>query len=286
MKPGWILSLCLFAPVALAQSNPADEWGGVPASPNAQTPPPATPPPVFSPEATPPPPAPPPGYVPPPSAPIAPAVRPQLETRPPEEPNNTSMYGAPALGLLKRGQSLYLGFPLIGARLAMGLHDRVDFGIGFLSFWGLMNGPEAFLKVNVFQGTRWSAAVSAEGSYMFFNTRAPREVRGPRWISGLRNGNASLGGVLSYKGDHPRAARLFLDLRYLMSFDTEPFARDPLSGVPANLQLGHNVLVRMGAEMPLGAKTSFVFKLGVDVHGRYEDAPVMPNCAIGIVTGL
>ena len=111
-------------------------------------------------------------------------------------------------------------------------------------------------------------------------------MRGPRWLTGRRNGDLSPGLVLSYQGDHPRAARLFLELRYLMTFDTEPFAKDPLNGVPPSLIVGSNISVHAGAEMPLSARTSFVFLLGLEGHFRADDAPVMPVCSLGLVIGL
>ena len=93
--------------------------------------------------------------------------------------------------------------------------------------------------------------------------------------------------IVSYQGDHPRAARLFIALQYMLTLDTEPYQRNPLGGVPASIQYGHNVLVRIGAEMPLSAKTSFVFLLGLDIHGRTDaDAPVMPVCSVGLVTSI
>ena len=62
--------------------------------------------------------------------------------------------------------------------------------------------------------------------------------------------------------------------------DTNPTAPS------TNLLFGHNVLMHFGAEMPLSARTSFVFMLGLDIHGRSDDAVVMPVASLGLVTGL
>lgn len=206
--------------------------------------------------------------------------------RPVLEPNTISMFGARSLGFLNRGEMFFLGFPLLGIRLAMGVSERFDFGIGFDSFYGMMNEPLVMMRFNFYRGTNWSMAATLEGGWAFFTQRASIDLRGPRWLTGRRNGNVTPGVVFSYQGDHPRAARLFLALQYLMTFDTEPYQKDPLGGVPSSVQLGHNGLIRAGAEMPLSAKTSFVFLLGLDVHGRTEDSIVMPVCSVGLVTSI
>ncbi len=245
---------------------------------------------------TPPPPAPPPAPAVAPSEPRTPAVSDSRAvssapttaraTRPTLEPNTVSMFGGRSLGQWGRGQMIYLGFPLIGIRLALGLAERIDFAIGFDSFYGMMNHPLVGVRVNFFRSANWNMAAVIEGGPAFFTTRASVDTRGPRWLTGRRNGNVMPGIVFSYQSDHPRAARLFLQLSYLLTFDTEPFQDAPLGGVPASVQLGHNGLIRAGAEMPLSAKTSFVFLLGLDVHGRSRDSIVMPNCSVGLVTSI
>ncbi len=222
------------------------------------------------------------------NGPVAPGSWPTiaLKTRPPEAPNRVSMFGAPALGQWKRGQSLVLGFPLLSLRLNMGLLERLDLGVGFDSFYGAMNEPRLVAKYELGGSEQFRLAVSVEGGIAFFNQRASREVRGPRWITGHRNFNVSPGVIFSFQGASPRAARLYLDVRYLLAIDTEPFATDPLNGVPSSLVLGHNVTTRFGAELPLSERTSFVCGAGLDIHGRSGDSPVMPNVVLGLVTGL
>jgi hypothetical protein len=187
---------------------------------------------------------------------------------------------------LKRGQSLVLGFPLLSVKFNIGVLDRLNVGVGFDSFYGAMNEPTVQAKYEVGNGERWRFAVGLEAGVAFFNQRAALENKGPRWITGQRNFNVAPGVVVSYQGENPRGARFFLDARYLLAFDTEPFATDPLNGVPSSLVLGHNAVVRGGAEIPLSERTSFVFCLGFDVHGRAEDARAMPHISLGLVTGL
>ncbi len=265
--------------LAIAQTNPDEEWGGFPVDPNA--PPPAPPPAPLPPADGRVPLAPPPAYPggPPRSGIAGPAPV-------PDEPNNTSVYGAPALGQWKRGQTIFLGFPLLGLKLAIGLAPILDFYAGFESFYGVMNEFSTGFKVQILRGSNWSFAASVDGMLALFTQRASKEVRGPRWITAHRNYGVSPGLIVSYQGDKPRSARLFLEARYLLSFDTEPFARDPLNGVPPGLVLGHNAVVHFGAEMPLSARTSFVFLLGLDVHGRSDDSLAMPVASLGLVTGI
>ena len=271
-----IAGLCCSA-LALAQTNPDEEWGGLPVNPNAPPPPPPSrvPAPLSGVDPLEPPPAAP-GEV--PRAGIG------IANSPPVEPNTVSMFGGPTLGQWKRGQAIFLGFPLLGIKLSIGLLDRLDFSIGFESFYGVMNEFHAGFKIGIFRGTNWSMSATVEGMLALFGQRATQEVRGPRWLTGHRNYGGTAGVILSYQGDSPRAARLFLDARYLLSYDTEIFAKEPLSGLPS--PVGHNILVHFGAEMPLSARTSFVFLLGLDIHGRSDDAVVMPVASLGLVTGL
>jgi len=275
----FLFVICALTGLTAAAQNAADEWVAPPER-TVQPGPvaaPFTPAPMQEPSA--------------PAAqpqPVSPGAWPQVSVRQrvPDAPNRVSMFGAPALGQWKRGQSLVLGFPILSLRLSIGVLDQLDVGVGFDSFYGSMNSPKIHAKFELGGNDMVKAAVGLDAGLAFFSQRAAREVRGPRWITGYRNYNLSPGFILSYQGLSPRAARLFLDLRYLLSFDTEPFATDPLNGVPSSVALGHNVLIRGGAEMPLSERTSFVFGLGLDIHGRAADSRVMPSIALGLVTGL
>jgi hypothetical protein len=205
---------------------------------------------------------------------------------PAEEPNTVSMMGAPTLGQWGRGQLFVLGFPLLSVRVAFGLAPWFDFGVGFDTFYGTMNEPVGTLRLRLFQDDVWSLALSFEGGYAWFTQSAARENRGARWITGRRNINLSPAFVVSYRGASRRAARLFFEARYLMALDTEPVAQRPLGGVPPDVVVGHNGGLRGGAELPLSSKTSFVFRLGLDFHGRSEDSVAMPVCSVGLVTGI
>jgi hypothetical protein len=268
-----LILLSLVAVPAFAQENPDEEWTPLPGD-KAAPPPEAPQTPVL------------PSPAPPPREPLPSPRASLVQPRPVLEPNTVSMFGARSLGFLTRGETIYLGFPLLGIRAAMGITDRIDLGLGFDSFYTMMNEPRLLFRWNFFRGPNWSIAAGLEGGYAWFTTRASEDTKGARWLTGRRNINVSPGFTFSYQGDHPRAARLFLDLHYLLAIDTEPFQRDPLGGVPASIQFGHNVLLRAGAEMPLSAKTSFVFLLGLDVHSRVEDSPVMPVCSVALVTSI
>ncbi len=209
-----------------------------------------------------------------------------VSPRPVLEPNTVSMFGARSLGQWTRGEMIYLGFPLIGIRLSIGLLERLDVGVGFDSFYTMMNEPRLTFRYNFYRGTNWSLAAALEGGYAWFTTPARADVHGARWLTGRRNGNIVPGLMVSYQGDHPRAVRLFASLQYMFTIDTEPFQDQPLGGVPSSVVYGGNVLLRLGAEMPLSAKTSFVFQLGGDYHGRDRDSVVMPVFNVGIVTSI
>lgn len=115
-------------------------------------------------------------------------------------------------------------------------------------------------------------AVEGEGS--FFATPTVSENRGARWITGHRNFGLSPQALLSYQATG-RSPRLFAQVDYLMTFDRE-----------SPTLLGHNARAHLGAELPLSPMASFVFRFGLSIHGRPEDAPVMPSAALGLVIGF
>ena len=274
MRRALLLSLLSSVAFAQAQPQPEEEWQSLPNAPAPTAPslPALTPPPA---------PSQPPG----PSA-MTPLPDVRQRLRPREEPNSVSMFGAPALGQWKRGQAFVLGFPFFQIRASIGLLDNLDVGVGYDSFYLLMNEVRLLVKYGFGKGSGVTFALAFEGGAAFFNQRASKETRSTRWISGRRNFNFAPGAVLSYQAASLRAARLFVDMRYMLTIDTEPFATTPLQGVPASFLLGHNVLTKVGAELPLSDRTSFLFSLGLDVHLRPDDSPVMPSVAVGLVTGF
>ena len=280
---GAVMVGVLLSGAARAQS-PEDEWGGArptTVAPADPAPPPLPPPLPF---ADPPPPPPAPVYGSPP------ALRPRPEVvarvRPPEERNQISMLGAPSLGAGKRGQMVLLGFPLLSLRLLFGVSERFDIGVGYDTYYFLMNEPRLVARMSLVKSEKWSLAASLEGGYAFFAQRASREARSSRWLTGRRNINISPALVAAYQGTRSRDARVFFELRYTLALDTEPYATDPLVGVPPAVVGGHNVSLKGGAELPLSSKTSFVFAFGFDIHGRDVDAVVMPGASLGLVTSL
>jgi hypothetical protein len=206
--------------------------------------------------------------------------------RPTEPRNDVSVTGASSLGSLNRGELVLLGFPLIQLRVLMGLGDRFDLGLGFDSYYFMMNEPRLVSRLTIVRTESFAFAAKLEAGYAFFTQRASRETRGARWLTGHRNINVQPSLVISYQGSAPRAARLFFEAGYLLALDTEPFATDPLVGVPPAVVAGHNLLLRGGAELPLSSKTAFVLTFGFDVHGRANDSVVMPSAGLGLVTSL
>lgn len=112
--------------------------------------------------------------------------------------NEVSVHGAPTLGQWKRGQSLTLGFPLITLKAAIGLFDRLDFGLGFETYYFLTFEFLAFIKVGLVRGTSWSFSLAVEGEGSFFTTPAAAETRGARWLTGHRNYSVSPQAILTY----------------------------------------------------------------------------------------
>jgi len=282
-----LLFALLTSTAVLAQSKAPDEEWVSPFSADAGT----SPPPARAPAPTwnSPPPAPVAPVSPPPPAPtvVAPSMRVIAPPKPPpEEFNTVSVYGAPALGQWKRGLGIYMGFPLLGAKFALGLTDHIDAGVMFDSMYGVMNDFRLHLKWQLVDRKNWTAAFVADGGYALFASSPQAEGSGPRWLTGRRNWNLNPGLLISYRGDSPHSPRLFLDSRCAIAFDTQPYEVDPLSGVPGSVQTSANFTSRAGAEMPFSAKTSFLFMFGFDIHGRSTDSPFMVDVSVGIVTSI
>jgi hypothetical protein len=265
------LVICLLPSMAFAQGQPEDEWKSLP-----NTPVPTAPPPTPTPVA----PRNPPLAVPPAQRLYAPRLRPR------EQPNSVSMFGAPSLGQWKRGQAFVLGFPFLQVRAALGVSEALDIGVAYNSYFLFSHEVRLLVKYGFGKGDGVSFALAFEGGGAFFNQRASKETRGARWITGSRNFNFSPGAIISYQAASLRAPRLFAEVRYMLTVDTEPFATTPLQGVPARFILGHNVLTRLGAELPLSERTSLLLSLGLDGHLRPDDSPVMPSASVGLITGF
>lgn len=273
----------LLSGAALAQTS-EEEWGGFEPPPAASAPQPEVapaPPPDLPPQA------PPPVYAPPPvTQPMGPRAEVLSRVRTPMERNERSVWGAAPLGAGNRGQSVVLGFPLLDVRALFAVGDRVDLGLGFDSYYFMMNQPKAVVRVNLMHTRTVSLAAQLEGGYAFFTQRATLESRGARWLSGRRNVNINPSLVLSVQADKPRAARAFFAAHYLLTLDFEGYASSPLGGVPPAIIVGHNGGVRAGGELPLTSHTAFVVFFGLDVHGRDVDSIVMPTGGVGLVTSL
>ncbi|MCI0570276.1 MAG: hypothetical protein L0Y66_05965 [Myxococcaceae bacterium] len=222
---------------------------------------------------------------PPVTAPVA-QPRPFPPPPRPEDFNQVSLFGGQALGAGHRAVGAFLGFPLLGFRGAVGITSWLDLGLGFESFYGVMNDVRAFARFNLVGGGRWDVSVVLEGSRAFFAQKPMVEDRGARWLTGRRNWNAAPGVMVSLRGASPHAARLFADVRYHLAVDTEPFQEDPLGGLPPEVVTFHNVPVRFGAELPFSPTTAFLAQFGFDIHGSPRDAPFMPVIGVGVVTSL
>ncbi|MCA2977561.1 MAG: hypothetical protein INH37_04700 [Myxococcaceae bacterium] len=272
----------LLPSLALAQGQPDEEWQALPGSAPRPAPGPAAAPPLVAPPPVPlPPPTPAPSF---PRAP--PPALTGLALRRREPPNQVSMFGAQPLGKLKRAQAFVLGFPFVQVKAALGVLDQFDVGLSYETLYLTHHEVRGTAKYGFAPSPGWWLALAFEAGGAVFNTRASREVQGARWLTGRRNFNFAPGFIVSFQGSTVRAARLFVDLRYVLAIDTEPFASTPLQAVPASFIAGHNAQARAGGEFPLSERTSFFFAFGLDLPFRPEDAPAMVNVAVGLVTGF
>lgn len=183
------------------------------------------------------------------------------------------MLGGRALGHLRFGGHVTLGFPMIDVKFGVGLSERFDLSVGYSTYYVLSHEVVGQARVELFEVSGFRMMVSVLGSGAFFLTAPQDEERGVRWLTGRRNFNVSPGLLASYQsGAHPRAARISLEVRYWLAIST----------TPGEALLGHNVMVRGTAELPLSNRVAFLLSFGLDVHGRAEDSIVMPSSTLGI----
>lgn len=212
--------------------------------------------------------------------------RPPKPPAPPLSPNRYGLYGGRSLGAGHLGVGLEVGFPFVSARAVYGVLPRLDLGLGVDSVYGLMIEPRASARFTALDSPRASLAVVVDGGHAFFLRPPETEEKGARYLSGRRDWNVAPGLVFSFQGDGPRSIRPYMDLRCLVSFDTHPTQSSPLGGLPPELKVDAAVLVRLGAEFPVGEKTSYAVSLGADFRSRATDAEVMPTLSMGVVSTL
>jgi hypothetical protein len=230
-------------------------------------------------------PAPPPEALPPPLPPRVSGRSTQVRTPvEPPKPNKVSLFGGRALEPGQLGAGLMLGFPLASARVSAGVLPRMDLGVGVDSLYGIMNEVRAYARYGFLQGEEGSLALSLEGGKAFFLNAPSQEEFGARYFTGRRNWNVSPGLIGSMLlGVRTRG---FLELRYLVAFDTQPFQSTPLGGRPEGVQVSGNFVFRAGLEVPFSERTSYVVMVGANIQGREEDASFMPAVGVGVVTGF
>ncbi|WP_223646975.1 hypothetical protein [Corallococcus sp. EGB] len=263
--------------------SPIPDAEGWEAFPGASNPAPASPPPP--PSRAPPPPS---FDAPPLAEPPRPSrrVKAPRPPRPPLAPNRYGLYGGRSLGSGHIGVGMELGFPFVSARAVYGVLEPLDLGLGVDTVYGLMTELRASARLTLMDSDNASLAFVVDGGHAFFLRPADTEDRGARYLSGRRDWNVAPGLVMSFQGDSPRAWRPYMDVRALMAFDMDPVQRDPLGGRPPAWKLDAAVLIRLGAEIPVGEKTSYAVSLGGDFRSRSTDAEFMPTVSVGVVSTL
>ncbi|RKG63315.1 hypothetical protein D7V80_31175, partial [Corallococcus sp. CA054B] len=205
---------------------------------------------------------------------------------PPQAPNRYGLYGGRSLGSGHAGVGMELGFPFVSARGVYGVLEHLDLGLGVDTVYGLMTELRASARLTVLDSDNVSLAFVVDGGRAFFLRPPDTEDKGARYLSGRRDWNVAPGLVTSFQGDSPRAWRPYLGVRVLMAFDLDPIQEDPLSGMPPAWKLDASVLVRLGAEFPVGEKTSYAVSFGGDFRSRSSDAEFMPTLSVGVVSTL
>ena len=284
-----ILVVALLGQAGGAETAPpspphGSDWSGLPGESASPVP--------EAPAAAPAAPAPPVAPAPAPILPMPPTIEEPLGNQLPlsprqEPPNLISLYGAAPLGPWHRAGAVALGFPLLSARLLMGVTPKLDVGVEYDTLYGLMHDVRAAGRWSLLAGDNLSLGVVADA-------RARRSTRGRRASTSTGRGGSPGGGTTTRpegwccrcRGLRPGRSRFFLSARCLLAMDTAPLQSEPLGGTPPPVLVSANLVTEVGLEAPVSEWVALAFRVGLDLHGRSDDSLVMVTGSAGVVTAL
>lgn len=233
----------------------------------------------------------------PPAAPVAPEPPRRVRAAPERpgahvrtfravEPSSRALEGFSLHGgaTLKRwgwGLEATLGFPYLELRVQFGLLDWINLAAHFSSIYGLMNRYAVEGKFRLFSSEDGDFAMSlaVQASASDYRTLGQGQI--DMWhLSGQRDFSvypAVVASVRSSRGNH-----FWISAGPDITIDWEPPSSGPLTQVPPLFDVGFNIPLAVGTEVALTRHSNFYAMLGVSLHLRRPDAPVMPIFALGI----
>ncbi len=129
-------------------------------------------------------------------APPAPMRTPEEETVSvvAEEPVEYEPPGVAGFLVSRRdvGLLLEVGFPFLEAELSFGLHDAVELGVGYRSFWGMSSMGYLSLRIRVYHSVVRRAAVSLMGRAGYTHVGSENHGSNTSWAGG----DAAMGELL------------------------------------------------------------------------------------------
>lgn len=192
----------------------------------------------------------------------------------------SSLYAAHSIGLFRLVGGLRVGFPVAEVRMGIGLPAHVSAGLAYSTMYTFSHEFAAWGRWAFWQGYSAALAAAVDVSVAGFNQHPSADSRG-RFLTGRRNFNVQPGLTASIRGQGPRPLLAWVDVRYLLTVDTQPIAISPLAP-GGGRELGHNVVVQLGVEIPLVEWLGFVGGLGVEGHGRFNDIPAVVTASLGL----
>jgi len=210
------------------------------------------------------------------SAGVARADAPRWQT----EVVQASLFDAQSLGRGNLRFALAAGFPYVQGAVGVGVGGRVDLDLRVDTFYGAANQFGVGPRVRVFGGDAFALALGLQLQGTLFRSPAIADglsADSARHLTGLRNWGVEPELVVSTRGT---AGSLFGGVAYQATYATEPDAQAPLTGPPP--KWGSNLGLRLGGELGFGRNRWRLFAvLGLDLHLRAGDAPVLPRAELG-----
>lgn len=208
------------------------------------------------------------------------AARADVGVRRQTELPTTSLFDARGLGAGQVRFAFAAGFPYVQAELGVGLSSGLDAVVSVDSLYGAANQVGIGPKLRLAGDDDLALAISLQGQWTYFRNPAFLETSGSaRHLTGLRNWGIEPSLILSTRGKN---GCIYGVARGQATYATEPETQGPLAGVDASQKWGANVGVYVGGELNPGTALVHVYgEVGLDLHLRNGDLPVLPRLEVG-----
>lgn len=192
----------------------------------------------------------------------------------------SSLFDAQSLGAGQLRFGFAAGFPYVQAVAGVGVASNADLDLQIDSLYGAATQFGLGPRFRLFGDDGLACALALQGQWTLFRNPAFSESSGSaRHLTGLRNWGIEPSLVLSSRGS---SGSVFGVARAQVTYATETETQGPLAGVDPSQRWGGNAGLYVGGELASGSSLVHVYgEVGVDLHLRSVDVPVLPRIELG-----